>query len=189
MGRPPLFGTAMTATEYQRRWRAKRKKLAARKRLLSPASNPPKHDLVMTPPVLAARIVQYFKPTGRVLDPCRGQGAFYNALAKMPGVTAEWCELAEGRDFFEQEGHFDWIISNPPWSKFRRFLNHAMAIADNIVFLATLTHFVTRARLRDIAGAGFGMRQALLFNNPPRPWPGGGFQLVAMHLQRGYQGD
>ena len=64
-----------------------------------------------------------------------------------------------------------------------------MALADNIVFLATLTHFVTRARLRDLADAGFGMREAVLFNNPPRPWPGGGFQLCAMHLQRGYQGD
>jgi hypothetical protein len=32
---------------------------------------------------------------------------------------------------------------------------------DNVVFLATLTHFVTRARLRDLADAGFGMREAL----------------------------
>jgi hypothetical protein len=98
MGRPPLFRTAMTATDYQRRWRAKRKKLAARKRALSPASNPPKHDLVMTPPELAARIIQYFKPRGRVLDPCRGQGAFYKALCRQRGVGAHWCEVAEGRD-------------------------------------------------------------------------------------------
>ena len=144
---------------------------------------------MITPPVLAARIVEYFKPRGRVLDPCRGQGAFYNAFAKLPGVKAQSCELAEGRDFFAEHRHYDWIITNPPWSKFRRFLNHAMTIADNIVFFATLTHFCTRARLRDLAEAGFGMREAVLFNTPPRPWPGGGFQLCAMHLQRGYQGD
>ena len=189
MGRPPLFRTAMTATEHQRRWRAKRKKLADRKRALSPAANQPQHDLVMTPPKLAERIVQHFKPRGRVLDPCRGQGAFYDALCRQRGVEAHWCEVAEGRDFFAEHRHYDWIISNPPWSKFRRFLTHAMTIADNVVFLATMTHFVTRARLRDLAHAGFGMVEAVLLDYPPRPWPGGGFQLCAMHVQRGYQGD
>src|SRR5438045_3761523 len=76
----------MTATDYQRGWRAKRKKLAAWKRPLSPASNPPKHDLVTTRPELAARIVQHYNPHGRVLDPRRGQGAFYNEPCRQRGV-------------------------------------------------------------------------------------------------------
>ena len=79
-------------------------------------------------------------------------------------------------------------MTNAPWSKLRAFLNHAMKISDNVVFLCTMTHFVTRARIRDIAEAGFAMREALLVPNPPPPWPGGGFQLAACWLQRGWTG-
>jgi len=51
------------------------------------------NDVWMTPPPIAADIVNRFKPTGRILDPCRGDGAFWNV---MPG--AEWCEAREGRN-------------------------------------------------------------------------------------------
>jgi hypothetical protein len=63
-----------------------------------------------------------------------------------------------------------------------------MQVADNIVFLVTITHLVTRARAREIAHAGFGFRTALLVPNPPSPWPASGFQLAACHLQREYTG-
>lgn len=48
-------------------------------------------DIVLTPDDVAADVVASFAPTGRVLDPCRGEGAFWN---HMPG--AEWCEVREG---------------------------------------------------------------------------------------------
>jgi hypothetical protein len=156
--------------------------------MLCPSSNQPEHDLVMTPPHLAERIVNHFKPRGRVLDPCRGQGAFYDAIAKQPGVEPHWCEITQGRDFFEETGHFDWLITNPPWSKLRKFLLHAMPLADNIVLLATLTHFDTRARDMDIYQGGFGRREAVLVHHPGPPWPSSGFLLCAYHLQRGYTG-
>lgn len=141
----------------------------------------------MTPPALARAIVDYFKPRGTCLDPARGKGAFYNAMhlhTEAPG----WCEVTKGRDFFDSAKHYDWIITNPPWSKLRGFLVHAMMTADNVVFLATMVHFVTRARMRDMRGCGFGMRTALLLDQPPLPWPSSGFQLVAMHLERDYNG-
>ncbi len=140
----------------------------------------------MTPPDLAQRIVEHFAPKGTVLDPCRGEGSFYNALIMAPGIDVlDWCELVEGRDFLTHEGNYDFIISNPPWSKMRPFLQHAMAISDNIVFIATMQHFTTRARYRDIHAAGFGLREFLVC-----PWnaAGGGFLTGACHLQRGYTG-
>ena len=160
-----------------------------KRRRLSPGRNTSAHDLVMTPPDLAIAIVRHFRPSGIVLDPCRGHGAFYNALKLCPTVTeANWCEVDEGRDFFDEHRKVDWVVTNAPWSKLRAFLNHAMKISDNVVFLCTMTHFVTRARIRDIAEAGFAMREALLVPNPPPPWPGGGFQLAACWLQRGWTG-
>jgi hypothetical protein len=43
-------------------------------------------DVVLTPDAIAADVVKHFRPTGRMLDPCRGNGAFWK---HMPG--AEWC--------------------------------------------------------------------------------------------------
>jgi len=154
------------------------------KRRLAPGQNGAHHDLVMTPPELARRIVDFYRPSGRLLDPCRGQGAFYNAMLPYSD-DVRWCEVAEGRNFLTYQEPVDWIISNPPWSKFRPFLLHAMKLAPNVVFLATITHFVTKARLRDIQAAGFGVRPPLCVGQPPAPWPGSGFQLAAVLVQRG----
>ena len=143
------------------------------------------NDQIFTPPELATAIVEYFKPRGTVLDPCKGRGAFYDALARHVGVCS-WCEITEGHDFFHARGHWDWIITNPPWSKFRPFLNRAMLVADNVVFLALLNAWFMRARVRDMREAGFGIKEILLLDTPPKPWPQTGFQLGAVHIQRGY---
>jgi hypothetical protein len=152
--------------------------------MLSPAANSPAHDLIMTPPALARSIVDSFAPRGRLLDPCRGDGAFFAALQRHSD-DVDWCECRDGRDFFEYDLPADWIITNPPWSRFLPFLRHAMTLSPNIVFLATLTHFVTKARLRMIDAAGFGISQVTLVEHPPPPWPGGGFQLAVVLVQRG----
>ena len=154
------------------------------KRRLSPGSNLAHHDLIMTPPELARRIVDFYAPRGRLLDPCRGQGAFYNAMLPYSD-DVRWCEIAEGRNFLAYREPVDWIITNPPWSKFRPFLRHAMELAPNIVFLVTMTHCVTKARLRDIHAAGFGVAPPMMVDQPPAPWPGSGFQLAAVLIQRG----
>jgi hypothetical protein len=47
----------------------------------------------MTPPALAETIVRHFKPSGRVLDPVRGDAAFFDALkaVSVPAATlTEW---------------------------------------------------------------------------------------------------
>ena len=54
------------------------------------------NDVVYTPDAIAQSVVSYFKPTGFCLDPCRGTGAFYRWLP----TGSDWCEIAEGRDFF-----------------------------------------------------------------------------------------
>lgn len=88
-------------------------------------------DSVMTPPNIAQLIVDHFKPVGRILEPAKGTGNFLNAL---PPLT-EWCEITEERDFFEYEERVDWIITNPPYSIYDRFLEHCFEVADNVVLL------------------------------------------------------
>lgn len=142
------------------------------------------NDVIQTPVDLARRIAHHFAPTGRVLEPCRGQGHFLRCL---PAGT-EWCEIAEGRDFFAWSKPVDWIVTNPPWSQIRTFLQHAMTVADNIVFLMTVNHVWTKARIRDITTAGFGIREIALVEMP-LTFPQSGFQLGAVHVARGWRGD
>lgn len=144
------------------------------------------NDRVMTPRPLAKAIIDHFDPKGAILDPCRGTGAFYDQL---PISSREWCELDEGRDFLTHPlKHYDWTITNPPWSLIRPFLRRAMEVSDNVVFLCLVNAFFMRARLRDMDEADFGIREILFVDTPPKPWPQTGFQLGAVHVQRGYHG-
>ncbi|WP_417842133.1 helix-turn-helix domain-containing protein [Terasakiella sp.] len=142
------------------------------------------NDVVYTPRPLAKWIVDHFQPTGRILEPCRGDGAF---LDYMPG--ADWCELALGCDFFEYQGKVDWIVTNPPWSLLREFLHHSMKIADHVVMVITLNSLWTKARKRDIKDAGFGVKEIMLIDSPPPPWPHVGMQVGIVYFQKGWKGD
>ena len=159
----------------------------ANKRRLIPGPNDAAADKVYTPRDLALLIIRHFPLGGTVLDPCRGAGAFFDQLP-VDKVRPMWCEIENGRDFFDWHRPVDWVLTNPPWSQFRAFLKHAMAVADNVVFLATLNHFTTRARLSDIGAAKFGIREILLFPTPTTDWPQSGFQVAVVHLQRGWSG-
>jgi hypothetical protein len=142
------------------------------------------NDCIYTPDDLAAQIVAHFMPSGRTLEPCRGGGAFTRA---MPGC--DWCEIQEGKDFLLASGHWDWIVTNPPWSKFRLFLLKSMLVADNVVFLCLVNAWFMKARQEDIKAGGFGLVEICYVPTPPPPWPQAGFCLGAGWLRRGWQGS
>ena len=154
---------------------------------LVPATNCPAQDLVMTPPELAAAVIAHFadRMTGKVLDPARGQGAFYDRFPVH--LERDWCQITENRDFLDWQQPVDWVMTNPPWSRLRDFTRHAMRIASNIVWLAPLTNLTTKARLRDLDETGFGIAELVLIDTP-KDWPQSGFQLVAAWLRNGHSG-
>ena len=148
-------------------------------------------DLVNTPDELAKNIVGHFRAqiSGRVLEPCGGGGAFTRAFAYHGIKNILALEITRGSDFFEFHERVDWIITNPPWSLAKQFLQHAYRVAENVLFLITLHHiFDLRSRIADMERAGFGIKEVLLCETPDKPWPQSGFQLGAVHLQRGYRG-
>ena len=140
-------------------------------------------DVVLTPDAIAGDIIAHFKPTGRILDPCRGDGAFWK---QMPG--AEWCESRQGRDFFAWYEPVDWIVSNPPYSIFADWLEHSLKIADNIVYLMPLTKiFGAEKRIRDIYEVG-GIVETKLFGSGTRYGFPFGWPVGAVHIKKGYRG-
>ena len=150
-----------------------------------PNRNYKSEDRVMTPDGLAQLMVATFQPSGSILEPCAGQGAFLRALEGRG--TVSWCEIEKGRDFLNSTEKVDWIVTNPPWSRFKEFLIHALSLSDNVVFLATVNHWWTKRRVREVIDAGFGYRHLLLVDWP-KEFPASGFQLGAMHVQRRFDG-
>lgn len=152
-------------------------KTAARARPLVPKGGKPR---VNTPEWLAKQIVAHFKPSGRILDPCPGGGAFVRAI---PGC--EWCV---GRDGFAIMGRWDWIVTSPPWNEFRYCVQESLQRAENVVFLAVLNAWFIRARWADLRAARFGIVETLILETPEKPWPQTGFLLAAVHAKRGHVG-
>ena len=87
-----------------------------------------KNDVFYTPDDLADDCISMIdiEENDVLLDPFFGQGAFYNRFpTKNP---KDWCEIEMQRDFFDYQNEVDWIISNPPFSKMAKVLNHCAKI-------------------------------------------------------------
>ncbi len=142
-------------------------------------------DVHFTDSRIAKMVVEHFKPQGKVLDPFRGDGAFYNQLP----TGSLWCEINEGRDFFDFHDDVDWIISNPPYSNLTDVLKHSFKIAKNTIYLFPLSKLYSsapRLRLvRDMAGVKeelhFGPGRSIGFDI--------GFPFAAIHFEQGYKGE
>lgn len=149
-----------------------------------PNRNYKSDDVVMTPEDLAIRLIKHFNPQGKGLEPCRGTGNFYRNLPQ----PCEWCEITEGKDFFEWSEPVDYIFTNPPWSQIRNFLQHSYEITNEIYILFTINHLWTKARLKDMNDKHFGIKEICIFDTP-KNFPQSGFQVGMVHLSRGYSGN
>lgn len=144
------------------------------------------NDKIMTPETIAKMIIGQFPLSGSVLDPFRGQGAFYNNLPD--NIDKHWAEIDDGVDFYDEHRHFDWIISNPPYSDFTRVMQHSYEIADNIVYLIPLNKIVSSwGRVKDLQRYG-GLVSLYILPAGKCGFPFG-FPACVAYFKRGYHGD
>lgn len=87
-------------------------------------------DYVQTPEWCAKDMIRHFNPTGKILDPCRGKNKVFHNL-----LNCEFAEIEEGIDFFQISEKYDWIIGNPPYSIFNKWIKHSYTIGKEIVYL------------------------------------------------------
>lgn len=144
---------------------------------------PTASDTVMTPPALAKRIVEHYKPSGTLLEPCRGTGSFYN---QMPG--ADWCEITQGRDFFDYKWKVDWILTNPPYSIYDRFLEKCFEVADNVVLLVPLQKAFKSLKNQKLVDSYGGLKEVLIIGGGGSCGFAFGFLTGCLYYQRGYTG-
>ena len=141
-------------------------------------------DAVQTPEVIAKMIVSAFSPTGLILEPCKGQGNIYKELPE----PKEWCEIAQGRDFFDYHSKVDWIITNPPFSIYDRFLAHCFDVADNVVLLVPIAKAFKSMRVERMVDKYGGLKAIWLIGSGTKCGFAFGFPTGCLYYQRGYKG-
>jgi len=145
------------------------------------------NDVVLTPRRVAKEMIDgYDIPAGAtILDPCKGDGAF---LDQYPGdCETDWCEITEGRDFFDYQGRVDWIITNPPYSIIEEFMAKCFEVADDVALLIPMSKWVSSLR-RIRAVLAFGNVVSIRIISASRCGFPFGFPACALHIRRGYDG-
>ena len=144
------------------------------------------NDKCYTPLNIAKQIIELYDLQGKlVLDAFKGKGAFYNQYPV--NCIKDWCEIDEGRDFFEYNKRVDWIITNPPYSIFDEVLEHSFKIAKNIVYLVPLSKvFTSMGRIRNILKFG-NIKDIYIISASKCGFPFG-FPACAIYLEKGYRG-
>jgi hypothetical protein len=141
-------------------------------------------DEVMTREDIAMKIIDYFKPYGKILEPCRGTGNIFKYIP-----NADWCEINEGRDFFDYDKKVDWIITNPPYSIYDKFLLKCFETADNVVLLVPLTKAFKSQKIdKEIQRYG-GLKEVVMLGSGGSVGFPFGFPVGCLHYQRNYKGD
>lgn len=141
-------------------------------------------DVVLTPPWCAADMVSHFRPAGKVLDPCKGPGVFLDYLP----VGSPWCEITEGRDFFDWTEHVDWVVGNPPYSLTRKWFKHSYTIADHLLYLVPLRNvFSGYGFVREIYDFG-GIAEIRTYGTGGKLGFPMGNAVGAFHVVQGYSG-
>jgi hypothetical protein len=100
----------------------------------------------------------------------------------------DWCELTDGKDFYEYDKHVDWIISNPPFTKFSGWLKHSIKIADNIVYLIPMQKvFYTYSMIKELYEWGGVKEMWMIGTGSSLGFPFGA-GVAAIYFKRGYNG-
>lgn len=142
-------------------------------------------DVVYTPSWVVDDMLAHFRPTGVILDPCSGLGAFHD---KLPTGSPS-CEITDGSDFFEWTTKVDWVIGNPPYSMTRPWFRHSYEIADNLLYLVPLRNvFSGYGFLKEIYEFG-GIKAMRLYGTGGRLGFPMGNAVGAMHIVRGHLAD
>ena len=140
------------------------------------------NDVVFTPDWLAKIICEMFPIAGEVLEPCKGEGVFLKYLPE----NTEWCEIVDGRNFYDYTKKVDWIVTNPPYSDFNRFLEHSFNLAENVVLLVPVAKlFKSMGTLKSIFDyGGFVSIHILPASKAGFPF---GFPCAVYYLKRAYK--
>ena len=141
-------------------------------------------DVVYTPRNISQAIIRSLNPSGLCLDPCKGDGAFFDYLP----IGSEYCELEEGTDFLHYNKKVDWIIGNPSYSIFLEFLQHSFEISDNVSFLVPTNKVFQRQVIMDMINDYGGLKSVIVYGSGNLIGFPFRFSVGNFHFEKGYKG-
>lgn len=142
-------------------------------------------DIVYTPDHVSKQIIDSLNPAGKCLDPCKGEGAFLKFLPD----GSEYCEIREGKDFYDYKNQVDWVIGNPPYSIFEGFLRHAFSISNNVSYLVPTNKVFQRQLIMDMINDYGGIKSIIIYGSGTLIDFPFGFSVGNFHFQKGYKGE
>lgn len=106
------------------------------------------NDFYATPDYTVDSLFQFIKWNKMIsfFEPCKGDGAIYD---KVPGNKHKfYTELSEGKDYFEYKPYnkFDLIVTNPPFSLAKEFLDKSLTEAHTVCYLLRLNFLGAQVR-------------------------------------------
>ena len=126
-----------------------------------------KNDIVYTPQKIVDIMLKDCNVDETYLDPCFGEGIFYNSFP-VDKDKKYFCEINREQpiDFFEFKQKVDNIISNPPYSKLTKWLEHSFKIAKKKVRYIVGMYSLTPARLTMAEKQGWFLTEMILTQVP-----------------------
>jgi hypothetical protein len=114
------------------------------------------NDVFYTPATAVASHLQLIEGLSgeRWLDPFKGKGAYLDAF---PTENKDWCEITDGRDFFDWTDPVDVIVSNPPYSIIDKVLEHSITLKPRIISFLIGQGNLTARRVERMNLAGYGI--------------------------------
>lgn len=82
------------------------------------------------------------------MEPFRGDGNIVQVFRPYFNADANWCEIKQGRDYFEERplGRVSWIITNPPFTRALGALEKSLREAEHVNYLLRLNFLGSQKR-------------------------------------------
>ncbi len=113
-------------------------------------------DVFITPLELAkkhiAATVKFCDEGFRWFDPFKNSGNYYN---NFPSDNKVWCEILEGRDFFESRETIDVICSNPPYSIMDAVFAKSRELKPKVISYLIGVNNLTTKRMEEMNKEGY----------------------------------
>jgi len=117
------------------------------------------NDVFITPLEVAKQQIQLhnINDNDLWLDPCRNnkEGSYFNNFPQ--NVKKDWCEILEGKDFFEYNKNTDIICGNPPYSVMDKWIKKTLQLNPKEFSLLIGIGNLTTRRIEIIENAGYGL--------------------------------
>lgn len=123
-------------------------------------------DAYSTPYSLTRLLLNKVRLYGSVLEPACGEGAIVKVLKEYDKDKIKITAYDKETDFLKEKRHFDFVLTNPPFSLSEQFIDKALEVADETYFLLPLSYLHGKKRYDKYYSQGY-LKRIFVFTRYP----------------------